>query len=287
MLKCLKSLLLALLLFFAAAQLTAAQVFVSGGFDDLRARDLRFLEEASKWGELTVFLWPDEMIESRTGKPSKFPLEERLYLLNAVRYVSHVAIGPDLPLGQPFAIWVDRESSENDVRRALAAENHIAYCIVPEEELDIFPPVPPNRLDLTGYRKKVIATGCFDWFHSGHVRFLEECAAYGDLYVVVGNDPNIRLLKGEGHPLLFERERFYAINSFKFQKQTLMSPGRGYLESDSIIRELKPDIFVVNEDGDKGGKQEYCRELGIEYIVLKRLPAQGLPVRSSTGLRGF
>lgn len=278
---------LILFLSFVVQQLAASQVFVSGSFDDLRAKDLRFLEEASKRGELTVFVLPDETIQNKTGASPKFPLEERLYLLRAVRYVSHVRVQSDLPMVGKFDIWVDRESPENDAHQAIASERQIGYCVVPEAELSIFPPVPPNRLDLTGHQKKVIATGCFDWFHSGHVRFLEECSSYGDLYVVVGNDPNIRLLKGEGHPLLLERERFYAINSFKFQKQTLMSPGRGYLESDSIIRELKPDIFVVNEDGDKGGKREYCQELGIEYIVLKRDPAPGLPVRSSTELRGF
>jgi hypothetical protein len=43
----------------------------------------------------------------------------------------------------------------------------------------------------------------------------------------------------------------------------------------------------VNEDDDTGGKREYCQQLGIEYLVLKRSPAPGLPQRSSTDLRGF
>jgi hypothetical protein len=59
------------------------------------------------------------------------------------------------------------------------------------------------------------------------------------------------------------------------------------VDADPEIRRLKPDIYVVNEDGDKGGKREYCRELGIEYLVLKRVPAPGLAARSSTILRGF
>jgi hypothetical protein len=45
--------------------------------------------------------------------------------------------------------------------------------------------------------------------------------------------------------------------------------------------------FIVNEDGDKGGKRAYCQNLAIEYLVLKRIPAPGLPRRSSTVLRGF
>ena len=54
------------------------------------SRDLRFLEEAAKLGELTVLLWPDDALEKLTGKAPKFPLAERIYFLNAVRYVSHV-----------------------------------------------------------------------------------------------------------------------------------------------------------------------------------------------------
>ena len=136
-------------------------------------------------------------------------------------------------------------------------------------------------------RKKVVVTGCYDWFHTGHVRFAEEVSAYGDLYVIVGNDANIRLLKGEGHPLLSETERRYVVGSIKYVKQALISSGEGWLDADPEIRRLKPDIYAVNEDGDQGGKREYCEKLGIEYLVLKRTPAPGLPRRSSTVLRGF
>jgi hypothetical protein len=37
--------------------------------------------------------------------------------------------------------------------------------------------------------------------------------------------------------------------------------------------QLKPDIYAVSEDGDKGGKREYCEKNAIEYVVLKRVPA--------------
>ena len=136
-------------------------------------------------------------------------------------------------------------------------------------------------------RKKIVATGCYDWFHTGHVRFTEEVSAYGDLYVIVGHDANIRLLKGEGHPLIPEAERRYVVGSIKYVKQALISSGEGWLDADPEIQRLKPDIYAVNEDGDKGGKREYCEKLGIEYLVLKRAPAPGLPKRSSTDLRGF
>jgi cytidyltransferase-like protein len=147
-------------------------------------------------------------------------------------------------------------------------------------------PEPPPMPSSPG-RKKVVATGCYDWFHTGHVRFTEEVSAYGDLYVIVGHDANIRLLKGEGHPLFPEDERRYVVGSIKYVKQALISTGEGWLDADPEIRRLKPDIYAVNEDGDKGGKREYCQRLGMEYLVLKRTPAPGLMRRSSTDLRGF
>ena len=80
--------------------LIARQVVVAGGFDDIRSNHLRFLEEAARYGELTVLLWPDQTVRELTGEPPIFPEAERLYFLNAIRYVSRVipatgAVNPD------------------------------------------------------------------------------------------------------------------------------------------------------------------------------------------------
>jgi len=269
------------------------QVVVSGGFDDIKSGDLRFLEEAAKIGDLSVLLWTDNMIQQVTGEAPKFPLAERFYLLNAIRYVSRVIqlggqAGPDslpeIPSLRP-QVWADVQTSAGAVREQFCRDNKIAYRIFKAEELKGFPEPPP--MPTAPGRKKIVATGSYDWFHSGHVRFTEEVSAYGDLYVIVGHDANIRLLKGEGHPLLSQEERRYVVGSIKFVKQALISTGHGWLDADPEIRKLKPDAYAVNEDGDKGGKREYCAKLGIEYLVLKRAPAPGLPKRSSTTLRGF
>jgi cytidyltransferase-like protein len=264
------------------------QVIVCGGFDDIRSRDLRFLEETAKLGELTVLLWPDAVLERRAGKTPKFPLAERLYFLNGVRYVGRVieaSTCDTLPANVHADVWADVEGSANLKREVFASDNNIAYCVFTADELKGFPE-PSLSPGATG-RRKVAVTGCYDWFHSGHVRFFEEVSAYGDLYVLLGNDDCIRELKGEGHPLLPQDERRYVVGSIKFVTQAVISSGFGWLDFDREIRTLKPDILAVNEDGDKGGKRDYCRELGIEYLVLKRTPAPGLPSRSSTDLRGF
>jgi cytidyltransferase-like protein len=272
---------------------TQRQVVVSGGFDDPRSRDLRFLEEAARLGVVTVLLWPDATLQALTGQPPKFPLAERRYFLEAVRYVTRVVplTGPvdtgALPSieGLQPDLWVGEEGGAGATRRSFCDRHGLDYRELPAAQVQGFPEPPP--MPSAPGRKKVVATGCYDWFHTGHVRFCEEVSAYGDLYVVVGHDANIRLLKGEGHPLFSAEERRYVVGSIRHVKQALISSGDGWLDADPEIRRLQPDIYAVNEDGDKGGKREYCQQLGIEYLVLKRTPAPGLARRSSTDLRGF
>lgn len=270
---------------------TQTQVIVTGAFDDIRAQELRFLEEAAKLGNVAVLLWPDRTVEQFTGKAPKFSLAERLYFLNGVRYVSEVItdrvpVTPDtIPRDIKANVWADVEACAHEARKKFCHESSISYRVFKPGELQGFPELR-STTSVPG-RKKVVVTGCYDWFHSGHVRFFEEVSGYGDLYVIVGHDENIRLLKGKGHPLVDEDERRYVAGSIKYVKQALVSSGDGWLDADPEIQKLKPDIYAVNEDGDKGGKREYCRQNGIEYLVLKRTPAPGLPKRTSTDLRGF
>jgi cytidyltransferase-like protein len=273
--------------------MTLKHIVVSGAFDNPRSRHLRFLQEASGLGPVTVLLWPDEWAHRLTGQAPRFPLAERAYFLRGVRYVDRVIEAAPAPnanalpalAGLDPGIWVDEESPSNAARQAHCRERGIEYRVLTERDLAGFP--EPAAASFEPGRKKVIVTGCYDWLHTGHVRFFEEVSAYGELVAVVGNDVNIRSLKGEGHPLIGERERRYLVGSIRFVKQALIATGMGWVDADPEIRRLKPDIYAVNEDGDRGGKREYCRERGLEYLVLKRTPAPGLPPRSSTALRGF
>ncbi len=268
----------------------------TGSFDDLKSSDVRFLEEAAKCGELHVFLWSDELARLLDGKGPKFPLDERLYLLQAIRYVHEVHLVDQLADREtlpPYAecsaaTWVVKQADDTAQKRAFCAAYHLNYQVVKRAELRSFPK-HQDQACVTDWpeRKKVIVTGCFDWFHSGHVRFFEEASELGDLYVVVGSDQNVRLLKGEGHPMFPQEERRYIVQSVRTVKQALISSGNGWMDAEPEIASLKPDLYVVNEDGDQPEKRRFCEAHGIEYVVLKRIPKEGLPRRQSVDLRGF
>ena len=302
------------------------QVFVSGIFDDIRSKHLRFLQEASLKGQVTVFLWGDQAAAAVTGKAPRFGIAERKYYLEAVRWVSRVEIGDDnlepeaLPEARPdlaAAAAVSPTSDEKPIwavtgvfghpsegpsaaKTAFCARKGIDYLELSLADLSGFPYAPPS-IDASRQlgaprqpgtpgapcEKRVVVTGCFDWLHTGHIRFFEEASAYGELTVIVGHDENIKLLKGEGHPLFSQSERQYVAGSIRHVARALVSSGSGWLDAEPEIIALKADRYIVNADGDKPEKRKYCEKHNIEYIVLERTPAKGLPRRASTDLRGF
>jgi cytidyltransferase-like protein len=133
-------------------------------------------------------------------------------------------------------------------------------------------------------KKKVFVTGCFDLLHSGHVEFLREASSYGDLYVCIGSDANVQHLKGR-LPVNTQEERQYMLNAVRHVHKCLINKGWGIMDFLEEINIIRPDIFIVNEDGNTPAKAALCEELGIEYIVSKRIPHEGLPARSTTSLR--
>lgn len=132
--------------------------------------------------------------------------------------------------------------------------------------------------------KKVMVSGCFDLLHSGHVAFFEEAARFGDLYVALGSDRTVYELKGTP-PVTSQDERLYMVKAIRCVKDAFISRGSGLLDFAPELESLKPDIFVVNEDGHTAEKQRFIEAHGAKYKVLTREPHPGLAPRSTTDLR--
>jgi cytidyltransferase-like protein len=271
------------------------QVVVAGALDDLRETLVRQLHEASKLGSVCVALWTDDAVQAATGQRPNFPFEEREYFISAIRYVETVK-AVDAPvdahsLPDGFAnegdTWVVLENEYCPEKRDFCRRNGLKPHVVTDDRLADIPDEPVDLSEPPEGVKKVLVTGCYDWFHSGHIRFFEEVSELGALYAVIGHDDNIKLLKGAGHPMFNERQRRYMVQAVRHVKAALVSSGEGWLDAEPEIRRIKPDIYAVNEDGHQPVKENYCKDHGIQYKVLVRTPKKGLPKRQSTELRGF
>ena len=250
---------------------------------------MRFLEEASRLGDVHVLLYSDALAQALDGCVPKFPQAERQYFVESLRYVTGVTpVDGDNPAAvtaQVRALQPDLWAQDERQSGVWTIPSNIAVKVISDASLSGFPALPESEPEPG--RKKVLVSGCYDWLHSGHVRFFEEASALGDLYVVVGNDANVTFLKGAGHPLFSQDERRYMVQAVRFVHGALVSTGWDWLDYAPQVEELRPDLFVVNDDGDRPEKRELCQAYGVEYMVLKRAPRAGLPRRESTELRGF
>src|SRR5215210_1474571 len=92
----------------------------------------------------------------------------------------------------------------------------------------------------------VLANGCFDILHVGHVRYLEGARALGDLLVVgINSDEQVRALKGEGRPLVPERERAELLAALRAVDYVTIFPEPNV---EALLRAIRPDIHAKGTD---------------------------------------
>ena len=92
----------------------------------------------------------------------------------------------------------------------------------------------------------VLANGCFDLIHVGHVRYLKGAKERGDVLVVALNsDASVGRLKGPGRPILGQEERLEIIAAFWFVDYvTIFEEDK----VDRVLLELKPHVHVKGSD---------------------------------------
>ena len=102
--------------------------------------------------------------------------------------------------------------------------------------------------------RKVFVSGCYDLLHSGHIEFFRQAAQYGDLYVGIGSDATI--LEYKHHKTVYsEQERLFMVKSIRYVKDAYINAGSGVMDFVPTLDIVKPDVFVVNEDGSSAEKE--------------------------------
>lgn len=123
-------------------------------------------------------------------------------------------------------------------------------------------------------KKLVFTNGCFDILHLGHVEYLNEAKAQGDLLIVaINSDESVRKLKGPDRPINNEEDRKKMLLNLKavdcvqiFHEQTPLE----------IIKLINPNVLV------KGGDWKIDQIVGSDYVI-----AHGGEVKSLIFKEGY
>ena len=117
-----------------------------------------------------------------------------------------------------------------------------------------------SKLELAkkSHKRIVFTNGCFDILHIGHVRYLAEARALGDLlFVGLNSDASVKRLKGEERPIVSQEERKEVLLALRsvdlvsvFEEDTPLN----------LIKSVKPDILV------KGGDWPINTIVGAEFV---------------------
>ena len=92
----------------------------------------------------------------------------------------------------------------------------------------------------------VLANGCFDLIHVGHVRYLMDAKRLGDVLVVgVNSDSSVRRLKGVGRPLMDEEERAEIVSALAPVDYVVVFDDD---TADQLIAEIRPDVHAKGTD---------------------------------------
>lgn len=113
--------------------------------------------------------------------------------------------------------------------------------------------------DLKKSGKRIVFTnGCFDLLHIGHVRYLEQAKALGDVLIVgINTDASVQTLKGPTRPIQNENDRAEILASLKAVDHTVLF---GEDTPINLIKKVKPDVLV------KGGDWKIEQIVGWDFV---------------------
>ena len=114
----------------------------------------------------------------------------------------------------------------------------------------------------------VLANGCFDLLHVGHVRYLEGARREGDVLIVgVNADATVELLKGKGRPVLGAEARAQLVAALGVVSYVTV-----FDEPDvaALLRALRPDVHAKGTDYtvETVPERDIARELGVRIAIV-------------------
>lgn len=128
-------------------------------------------------------------------------------------------------------------------------------------------------------KRIVLANGCFDLLHVGHIRYLEGAGRLGDLLIVaVNNDATVRRLKGPGRPLMKRQDRVALVSAVGGVDYVTVF---GEPTVERLLQVLRPHVHAKGSDYTKDTvpEREVVRSYGGRVAIVG-----GPKVQSTTEL---
>lgn len=123
-----------------------------------------------------------------------------------------------------------------------------------------------ERLRAEG-KRIVLANGCFDLLHVGHIRYLAEARRHGDvLFVGINADTAVRRLKGPGRPLMPAEERAEILASLRDVDHVVIFDDD---TADHLVAALRPHVHAKGTDYTAGTVPEAAtaRAIGADVAI--------------------
>lgn len=119
----------------------------------------------------------------------------------------------------------------------------------------------------------VLAGGCFDVLHPGHVIFLEKAKAVGDvLIVLLESDLKVKKLKGISRPVHNQKERAQVLSALSRVDYIVMLPYMGKETSyDEIVLKIKPDIIAATKGNTNRHLKRAAKLVGAKLKYVTKL----------------
>ena len=123
-------------------------------------------------------------------------------------------------------------------------------------------------------KKIVLAGGCFDILHPGHVIFLEKAKKAGDILIVLlESDQKVKELKGINRPIHTQKERAMVLSALWFIDYIVLLPYmKGDAEYDELIVKVKPNVIAAaTKDTNVGHYQRVAKLTGARLKFVTKM----------------
>jgi D-glycero-beta-D-manno-heptose 1-phosphate adenylyltransferase len=117
-------------------------------------------------------------------------------------------------------------------------------------------------------KRVVLANGCFDVVHVGHIRYLEGAKAEGDVLVVgVNSDSSVAGLKGEGRPILLEDARAELVAALHSVDFVVVFDDPNV---ELLLDQIRPDVHAKGTDytQETVPERETAARLGVRVAIV-------------------